>query len=166
MGPHRFELSKERGASLRAALWLRNQQLSFRGRELFDLGHRVGAGARAAASMVVPVICLMLLLVGTAVANFSNDGTGSIPAAAAAGSGQSSGSAPREQISELRRPLVLAQRVDKSQPAEASRRPPATGPQGLAAPKEQQRAPPEPHAYEMRSSAPAEPGAGPAVSET
>ncbi|WP_456839354.1 hypothetical protein [Bradyrhizobium sp. USDA 4486] len=93
--------------------------------------------------MVIPVICLVPLLVGTAAAASWNEQEGSAQFVAAAAFNQSTGTGERKPIKEVERTQIFAQRVDKTQPAPPQPAPrPAAAAQG-ATTKEQQRAPAE-----------------------
>lgn len=151
-----------------AARWPRRQQLPFSGCGLFDLSSPLHGYATAGTCMVLLVICLVPLLAGTAAAASWNEEEGAAHFAAAAASSRWIGTRERTQINEVKRTQILAQRVDKTQPAppQPAPRPAAAAPQGEITAKEQQRAPGEAAAAPQETtSLPADRGAVQPASE-
>ncbi|MCP3369525.1 hypothetical protein [Bradyrhizobium cajani] len=155
MGVHGFDLSKAKAVALASARRPQHPQFSSRGRGSLDIARRPRACAIAGGFIVVLVTCLFPLLIGAADAKSPDqDDGGGARFIAMARLDRGNSIAGREQTSGR---LILAQRADKAQPAEAQsvHRPAAPAPQGAVPTREQQRAPADSPALETTASSPA-----------
>lgn len=164
MGVHRLDFSKAVAGALATARWPQSpQSISLRRRGFLDVVRRLPARGSAGTLMAVLVTCLLPLPTEAAGAKSPDQDDRGAHFIATTKLDQGSHTAGREQITV--RGLILAQRVDKAQPAEAQqpvRRPAAPAPRGAV---EQQRAPADVAAHETTASSPIDSSAAQAAFE-